>query len=187
MSDATSWSTWGKPIVAAVVTSLIAYFQITMFTLTASYAMNRSIYRSTSLRVLTGVFAGLTAMVTFWVVLFLPKVHYFGFFPSLGPLAEDSQKRWGFLNYFRSSYDATNPEHMGIVEGLVRSSLGWRKEMRGDGETWVNSSGVKPVEYLASGGAPNPAFVVNEAREQAARDAGAIADPAGWGAAITRL
>ena len=176
MSDA---ATWGKPIAAAVVTSIIVYIQITIITLTVSYTMNRSIYRSTSLRVLTGILAGLTALITFWVILFLPKTHYFGFFPLLGPIAE-AEKRWGILNYFRSSYDPT--EHVGIVRNLVMGSLGWRK----DGEKWTNSSGAQPLEYM-EGGAPPTEGVVNEARGEAARAAGAISDKAEWGTTMAEF
>ena len=181
MSDAAGWSTWGKPILATIVTSVIVYLQITFFTLAASYMMNRSIYRSGAIRVMTGILAGLTALVTFWVVLFLPKTHYFGMFPVLGPLAADSDRQWGILNYFRSSYNPT--DHAGIVEELVRSSLGWRK----DGANWVNTSGAKPVEYPITGGLPDPALVVDEARGQAARDAGAKAKATEWAAAMSSI
>jgi hypothetical protein len=187
MSDnsesASSWSSWGKPITAAIVTSIVAYFQITIFTLTASYAMNRSIYRSGAIRIMTGIFAGLTALITFWVVLFLPKVHYFGLFPVLGSPSADSDKRWGVLNYFRSSYDAVNPEHAGIVQGLVRAGLGWRKERRGDKEVWINTSGPGAIDYPV-GGAPPTLGVVDEERDMKAREAGAIAEPVAWRAAI---
>lgn len=171
MSDA---ATWGKPIAAAVVTSIIVYIHITIITLTVSYTMNRIIYRSAPLRLLTGILAGLTAVITFWVVLFLPKTHYFGFFPLLGPIAE-AEKRWGILNYFRSSYNPT--EHVGIVRNLVMGSLGWRS----DGTKWTNSSGAVPIE-MGLLDSPPADGVVNEARGEAARAAGAISDKAVWDA-----
>jgi hypothetical protein len=179
-ASTTGWSAGGKTIIAAVVTSVIVYLQITFFTLSASYMMNRSIYRSWAIRVMLGILAGLTAVVTFWVVLFLPKTHYFGMFPVL---TDENGGKWGWLNYFRSSYNPARDA--GIVEELVRTSLGWRKEMRGKQEMWVNRSGAKPVEYsVGGGGVPDLSSVVDEVKMEKAREAGEKATLEAWKAAL---
>lgn len=163
---ANSWAAWGKPIVAAIVTSTLSYLLVTIFALTVSYSMNRSIYRSTSLRVLTGVFAGVTALVTFWVVLFSPKTHYFGLFPVLDATGGDP--RGGWLNYFRSSYNSGDGDHRRIVEELVRSSLGWRRE----GDLMVNTSGAMSISAPLGAMWAGMPEVVNEERGRAARRIG---------------
>jgi hypothetical protein len=173
-----AWQEWGKPILTTMGLSLAAYFQITMVTLTASYFINRSIYRHWGMRLFVGILAAIVSIVAFWVVLFLPKAEYFGMFPIMQKA--DGDMFWGVTNYFRSTYDPTNTTHQGIVQGLVRSSLGWRQEDRGAGGMWwMNASGVRRLEYRDGDPLPT-AGLVNEGLLREARKVGAIADHATW-------
>jgi hypothetical protein len=169
-----AWQDWGKPILTAMGLSLAAYFQITMVTLTTSYFINRSIYRHWGMRLFVGILAALVSLVAFWVVLFLPKAHYFGMFPIMNKAEGDMF--WGVTNYFRSEYDPTNTAHLGIAQELVRSSLGWRREDRGANGVWqVNGQ----VSYREGEALPAEGLV-NERLLAEARDVGAISDQATW-------
>lgn len=177
MADNT-WQDWGKPILTTIGLSLAAYFHITMVTLTVSYFVNRSIYRHWGMRLFIGILAAIVSIVAFWVVLFLPKTHYFGMIPIMNKANGDMF--WGVTNYFRSSYDPLDTKHMDIVKELVRSSLGWRREDRGaDGVWWVNKSGVRPLEYQDGGQTPLEG-IVNEDLLADARRVGAIPNLKAW-------
>lgn len=190
-------STVGQTIATAVVASLIAYIHITMITLTASYVMNRSIYRHWSLRLFTGILAGLTSVLTFWIVLFfMPKTRYFGFFPLMeGGGSGVERKGWwdqfvggiwdSLTRYFQSSYDPASAEDRGAIQEIVRASLGWTAEVRRGGEKWwVNPS--SGLEYRDGAEGPTGG-VVNEVLGEAARRVGGITEEASWKRAMDEL
>jgi hypothetical protein len=187
----------GQTIATAVVASLIAYIHITMITLTASYVMNRSIYRHWLMRLFTGILAVLTSVLTFWIVLFfMPKTRYFGFFPLIEGGGSGGERTgwwdrfvggvWDSLTrYFQSSYDPSSVEDRGALQEIVRASLGWTAEVRHGGEKWwVNAS--SGLEYRDGADGPTGG-VVNEALNEAARVAGAIASEVPWKRAMDEI
>jgi hypothetical protein len=156
--------------------SLAVYAQLTIVLLTASYVMNRSIYRHPALRLFSGILAGLTSIVTFWVVLFLPKTEYFG----LLPIWDGFAGRWGLTNYFRSSYNPADGAHQEIVKKLVWSSLGWKEDASGGTWTWGTKAEFTDGALPAEG-------MVNEALLREARAAGAISKEDAWTAKMGEL
>ena len=124
------WTEWGRPILMTLGISLAAYFQLTLFTLSASYFMNKYIYRHLSIRLAMGLLGGMVSLVAFWVILighwiYGNKLRYFGLFPLISVDGSIPPKWYDLSYYFQS--DLTN-DGEGHITDLIRRTYGRRAQ-----------------------------------------------------------
>jgi hypothetical protein len=130
------WTEWGRPILMTLGISLMAYFQLTLFTLSASYFMNKYIYRHLSIRLAMGLLGGMVSLLAFWVILighwiYGTRIRYFGLFPLIS-VDGSTPPKWYDLSYYFQRDLADGGE--GYITELIRRTYG----RRDPGEEVVN-------------------------------------------------
>lgn len=125
MAETKLWEEWTRPILLTLLISLGAYFQLAIVTLSASYFMNKYIYRHGSIRLAMGLLGAAVSIIAFVVILvghlvYKTKIRYFGLFPLISMEREPSQLDLTY--YFQS-----NMAEGGAVEyiqNLIRRTYG---------------------------------------------------------------
>lgn len=90
----------GKALGAGIATGILTLLSITMVVLPASWVMNRFVYHNTLMRILLGVAAASTSVVSFVIVLggcllgFLGKPYYFGLLPTYMSTGNSAPTGW---------------------------------------------------------------------------------------------
>jgi hypothetical protein len=104
--------------------SLVAYFQLTLFTLSASYFMNKYIYRHLSIRLVMGLLGGMVSLLAFWVILighwiYGTQIRYFGMFPLIS-VDGSTPPKWYDLSYYFQR-DLSN-DGEGFIKELIQTT-----------------------------------------------------------------
>jgi hypothetical protein len=146
---------------------------VTMFTLPASYMMNKLIYHHPIMRMMAGLIAGMFSLFMFPLVLIMvasgnwKPLHYFGLWPTIQ--TEGPASYTGWLAPFFTIMNIVFHPFMMLYTGSAEDKQGYEKAMDG---------------ILKDKGSPG---VVDEDLFAKARDAGAISDYGQWADAVGSL
>ena len=145
---------------------------VTVFTLPASYMMNKLVYHHPIMRVMAGLIAGIFSIFVFPLVLIMvasgnwQSLHYFGLWPTVQ--TEGPASYTGWLAPFFAITNLIFHPFMMLYTGSAEDKLGYEKAMNG---------------ILIEKG-PG---VVNEELFAEARKAGAISNYSEWAATVNGL
>jgi hypothetical protein len=146
---------------------------VTVFTLPASYMMNKLIYHHPIMRLMAGIIAATFSIFTFPLVLIMvasgnwKPLHYFGLWPTIQ--TEGPASYTGWLAPFFTITNLIFHPFMMLYTGSAEDKQGYEKAMDG---------------ILKDKGSPG---VVDEDLFAKARDAGAISDYPRWSDAVGSL
>ena len=146
---------------------------VTVFTLPASYMMNKLVYHHPIMRLMAGIIAATFGIFTFPLVLIMvasgnwKSLHYFGLWPTVQ--TEGPASYTGWLAPFFAITNLIFHPFMMLYTGSAEDKLGYEKAMDGI--------------LLAKGSSG----VVNEQLFEDARKAGAISNYSEWAATVNGL